>query len=817
MKNILSILFAFLLFSGSYADGWRDGEKQIQIPLENQQQFEQLAGLRLNMEVYGPNYDHVTAYVVPKELDQIEALGFSYTIEIEDLNKQHLNFWTAEDAYHTYQEIIDLADSLETEFPAICKKYIFGTSLEGRQLAALKISDNVCIDEPEAEVMFDGGIHGDEIGAAENVIRFARDICIDYGSDPSITNLIDNREIWLYLMVNPDGREAMSRYNDNGVDLNRDWCYMWDAWGGSPGPCSQVESKALRECMYNNQFVVHTSYHSGTEYISCPWSYRSSTPHDMSHILQLAGVYSSVSGYADMEYGQGNSGMYPINGSTKDSNHGIMGSISWSMEISYSKQPPASQIMQYYNYNKPSMIAMIEYAGYGLEGTVTDANTGDSIAAIVFVNDYLPTYSDPTAGDYHKYVLAGTYSITVMANGYQTQIINNIDVTEFNSTVTDFQLVPEDGHYAYKFSSSQIPDNNEADEGWTPGALGAPDMINYSIGKDGWVVLDMQYPINDGPGPDISVHEGDGSPEGYTCYAGATIDGPWISLGTGTGTTDFDIATSGLPEAQFIRIEDDGDGFATVDNAGFDLDAIEVIEPISGVYLAMTDYIVDDSFGNNSGTIDPGETVDIIVTLINNGTIAADNTQGLISTISPYLTLINNTSGFGTLNPGESGFGTFTVSADVSTPPGELASINLDVTCNSGAYTNNFQMDFLMGQIPILIIDLDDNLNSGPEILAAIENNGLAADYWTSFPPDLNIYTSIFVCLGIYSDNQVLGSSDGQSLADFLNNGGNLYMEGGDTWYYDNQTAVHSLFNIIGMSDGSGDLGTIDGISRNIH
>jgi len=198
MKNILIILFTFLLFSSSYADGWREGEKQIQIPIENQQQFEQLAALRLNMEVYGPNYDYVTAYVVPKELAQVEALGFSYTIEIEDLNKQHLNFWTAEDAYHSYQEIIDLADSLETEFPAICKKHIFGTSLEGRQLAAVKISDNVLVDEPEAEVMFDGGIHGDEIGGAENIIRFARDICIDYGNDPTITNLIDNREIWLF-------------------------------------------------------------------------------------------------------------------------------------------------------------------------------------------------------------------------------------------------------------------------------------------------------------------------------------------------------------------------------------------------------------------------------------------------------------------------------------------------------------------------------------------------------------------------------------------------------------------------------------------
>ncbi len=44
--------------------------------------------------------------------------------------------------------------------------------------------------------------------------------------------------------------------------------------------------------------------------------------------------------------------------------------------------------MMYYNYNKPAMIAMIEYAGYGLEGTVTDALTGDPVTSIVFVNDF---------------------------------------------------------------------------------------------------------------------------------------------------------------------------------------------------------------------------------------------------------------------------------------------------------------------------------------------------------------------------------------------------------------------------------------------
>jgi hypothetical protein len=122
-------------------------------------------------------------------------------------------------------------------------------------------------------------------------------------------------------------------------------------------------------------------------------------------------------------------------------------------------------------------------------------------------------------------------------------------------------------------------------------------------------------------------------------------------------------------------------------------------------------------------------------------------------------------------------------------------------------------MSFVIGQVPVIIIDLDENHNSGLALLAAMQEVDITAEYTTTFPSDLYMYTSAFVCLGIFSDNHVLTASEGQALADYLNGGGSLYMEGGDTWYYDNQTAVHPMFNIQGLSDGGSDLGTILGQS----
>jgi hypothetical protein len=81
-------------------------------------------------------------------------------------------------------------------------------------------------------------------------------------------------------------------------------------------------------------------------------------------------------------------------------------------------------------------------------------------------------------------------------------------------------------------------------------------------------------------------------------------------------------------------------------------------------------------------------------------------------------------------------------------------------------------------------------------------------------PADRNLYASIFVCLGTYAENHVLTADEGQMLADYLNQGGNLYMEGADTWYYDQistPTPVHPMFNITGLEDGAGDLAQLNG------
>jgi len=609
-RHVLLLSLIFLVFGASAQhNGWRPGEMELKVSISCPADAAKLYNLKLDTE---PGTGFAWVYATPEEFNNIKASGLKFQITVKDLNTHFANYWNSDvpSGYYTWAQIRDIADSLATNFPSICRKYTFGFSADGNELAALKISDNAGSDENEAEIMFDGGIHGDEVGGSQNIITFARKLCLSYGDDPYITSLVDNREIWLYYCVNPDGRINMSRYNGNGVDINRDFGYMWDGEGNSNTAFSQPESRALRNCAYDNQFVVYTNYHSGTEYLSYPWSYRASPAPDKPSINDLASRYASSSGYSNLPYGQGYTGMYPINGSTKDFNYGSLGSVAWSIEISLDKQPPASQISYYYSLNEPAMFTMIEYAGYGLEGIITDSTTGFPVKAAIFVGNNFPVYSDDSVGDYHKYIIPGTYSLRVTANGYKTKIISNVSVTALNSTVTNIQMQRQPGQFAYKVTACSIPGNNEFDPGYTAACLGPANQENYSLGKGGYIILDMQNPVNNGSGDDIVVHEGDANPEGYTVYVSNSKDGPWVWLGVGNGTTNFDLSIPGVPNVQFLKIIDDNNGTAGSPAAGFDLDAVEALYPyqpdsigtINGIIYDNTTGLVLEGAWVNSGT-----------------------------------------------------------------------------------------------------------------------------------------------------------------------------------------------------------------------
>lgn len=651
---IVALLLSFIISLNLHAD-LRPNEMKVKLVGISPQVFKSLDRMGFKFEDYSQSELYLR--VIPAELEQLRKMGYHPEIIISDLNTYRQKFMSSPDyaQYHDYYSTLLLVDSLIAQYPNIINKHIYGSSVLERQLYAVKISDNVAVDENEPEISFDGCHHGDEIMGAEVIIRLMRDLCVQYGNDPQITGLVDNREIWIYPFINPDGRQALIRENNNGVDVNRDWGYMWDQWGGSTGAFSQPETQAAASWIIENQFVLSQSNHGGTEALLYPWSYRPNPSPDDVPVDFIAAGYSNNSGYANLPYSQGYGGLYPINGSAKDNYYGIKGSVGWTLEVSNSKMPPASNIPVYYNYNKPAMLYLIEQVSRGVRGIVTDANSGLPVSSIIWVsdasNEYWPIYTDPEVGDFHKYLLPGNYDIKVTANGYQTSTISNITVVDTGATEVNFQLQSDEGTYGYQVISSQIPGNNYSDEGMTPWALGIPDNKNYSVGTNGWVVLDMGTDIQNYPGNDFRVVEGDASPEGYDVSISNSWLGPWTFVSTGTGTNEFDINSTGLQQFRYVKIEDDGNDNPNLANAGFDLDAVEGrLIPSSGPYLVATNYIVDDSTTNNNGILEAGETAGLGLLLKNLGVDPVMNLSIKLATTDPNLTFINDSVYVGNIN-----------------------------------------------------------------------------------------------------------------------------------------------------------------------
>jgi hypothetical protein len=76
-----------------------------------------------------------------------------------------------------------------------------------------------------------------------------------------------------------------------------------------------------------------------------------------------------------------------------------------------------------------------------ISGTVIDASSFNPIEAVqISINNY--QIATNNSGDYSIQLPAGTYSMTLSVDGYQTQILDNLSVINSQNTVQDFALVP---------------------------------------------------------------------------------------------------------------------------------------------------------------------------------------------------------------------------------------------------------------------------------------------------------------------------------------------------------------------------------------
>ncbi|MEU2599116.1 M14 family metallopeptidase [Streptomyces hirsutus] len=164
------------------------------------------------------------------------------------------DFPSADSRYHNYAEMNAEIDQRLSAYPNIMSKRVIGRSYQGRDIVAIKISDNVTADENEPEVLFTHHQHAREHLTVEMALYLLRELGAGYGSDSRITSIVNSRELWIIPDLNPDGgeydiatgsyrswrknRQPNSGSSYVGTDLNRNWDYRWGCCNGSSGSTS---------------------------------------------------------------------------------------------------------------------------------------------------------------------------------------------------------------------------------------------------------------------------------------------------------------------------------------------------------------------------------------------------------------------------------------------------------------------------------------------------------------------------------------------------------------------------------------------------
>ena len=561
--SLLALSFGLVLLpcAGSADPFAPAGTERVRVRVPNRAAFQEIMSLGLHPEE--PEGGDVLFRVTPAQWRKLEGLGLD------------VRLWTPQDgatsaAFLSYAAMVADLEQIAADFPLLARLSIYGESVQGRSLYALKLTRNPEAEEAEPEVRFCGAHHGNEQMSVSVCMRLAHHLVDSYASDPEIARLLDEREVWIVPMVNPDGVEANSRYNAHGVDLNRNYGYMWEY--GSAAPFSEPEVGAMRDLATENWFTLSLSFHTSGDVVNSVWNYSPDYTADDAVVWKLTNDYAEFNGYWAVRGWY----WYETHGDCNDWSYGARADIDWTIETDNFNEENV------WNENRPGMIHVIDAAGWGIHGVVTDAVTGEPLRAAVRVDgNGWPAFTDPLKGDFHKPLLSGTYTLRVTSNGHEDLVIPGVVVPFEGGVVVDAALGPGGGYYADRIEIADVADPNNAynNPTSTMSMLGAPDGIGCSLGRGGDAVVDLGPSATavDGPGDDLWVHESseDAIADGFSLYGADAYLGPWTLIGVGTGTTSFDLAAAGMTSARYLHLVDDGNGDANGAFAGFDVDAVE--------------------------------------------------------------------------------------------------------------------------------------------------------------------------------------------------------------------------------------------------
>ncbi|ONK10860.1 M14 family metallopeptidase [Streptomyces sp. MP131-18] len=305
--------------------------------------------------------------------------------------------------YHTYDDVIAAVADAEAQYPGLVTSQVIGQSYEGRDIVAVKISDNAATDEDEPEVLFTHNQHAREHLTVEMALYTLGELTSRYGTDTEITTLLDTREVWLVPTVNPDGkiydqesgtfrswrknRQPNSGSAALGTDLNRNWAHEWGCCGGSSGspgsdtyrgsaPESGTEVGVVADFVRGRvvggeqQITAHIDFHTYGELVLWPYGFTYAdtapglTADDAAAFEALGTALADTNGYTPQQ----SSDLYITDGSVNDWMWADQGIFSFTFEMYPSSSsgggfyPPGDVIDRETSRNREAVLTLLDYA-----------------------------------------------------------------------------------------------------------------------------------------------------------------------------------------------------------------------------------------------------------------------------------------------------------------------------------------------------------------------------------------------------------------------------------------------------------------------
>jgi len=321
-------------------------------------------------------------------LNELRKIGISeHSVMVEDVQRALNNMLPkglaseesfALSEYHTFDDIQAWMKQLAEQYSDICEYVKVGTSYQGREFGAIKITGKNGASGKKSFWM-DGGIHAREWITTATMNWMLSNTLESYGSDETITSIVDGLNIYYAPVINPDGysytwtddrmhRKTMMpnscKSSNIGTDPNRNWEFHWGEAGQSTNPCSdsysgkspadQPEVAAVQDFIREgDDFLGYINFHSYSQLWMSPWGYTSATCKDFD--VQNAAAKAAVDALEAVhgtrfEYGPISTTIYPASGSSADYTYGVANVIfSYGVELRdtgrYGFVLPASEIV----------------------------------------------------------------------------------------------------------------------------------------------------------------------------------------------------------------------------------------------------------------------------------------------------------------------------------------------------------------------------------------------------------------------------------------------------------------------------------------